>query len=564
MAKLKYILYIDIGSWSAPVIGSGFISSDANIEKSGSGLNKDREEGMIFERVTYSGGVIFKGDEYDVMKTLSLTELKVGVKFYEGSTEIFEGIMNLTSGDFDDDSKVLTISIPESIDEYTEILKNLDKEVNAVSSAYTRTTLNFTTQTIQDDKFEVDTGAPLNLPTNYVNCPVGTPDAWASGVDYVSVVNGFYTYDWVLEGLLSYRCILNHTSSALNQPPNALYWANDSIFVYSQQRTIYKVAGYVLDESLQLYVKGACSPETIVMEFNRFRNLYTILEALVTKADPATLITETGANGYCDYLTSNPDLNIFIADKLDVKNYLDTDSEAFGYISLERLLEIYKFIFQLDWIIESGYFKLKHLDNTSKTIIGLNATNYLNKNWTSGKSKFKYLASNEINKERWSFEKTNDLDFDSSPIEYDVPFDDELEYNLQDINTNMTEVIKDNSKTSDDGFVIAAATLVGVDYYIQEKVGLVSGISKMNAQLSLAQLLIDHHLVERPFDEGTVNGNLISLTKKRDREQEFTISIANPDDVDFDKLVKTDLADLEVYTLNINFDGSFALIKGRY
>ncbi len=121
-----YDIYVNIGDWDNPVVGSGYVKSIYNHH---SELTfKNESEDIVRNRVKVDGKIIFYSEEYDVLKALEPTtyhiELRIDEKRIVDTTttytySVFSKLQ--LRGNFKDTTKLITNKII-SIDGYTKLL----------------------------------------------------------------------------------------------------------------------------------------------------------------------------------------------------------------------------------------------------------------------------------------------------------------------------------------------------------------------------------------------------------------------------------------------------------
>jgi len=120
-----YDVYLNIGSFSSPSIGGGWVASSCIVEQAS--VVKQEESYPLVLRKSLNGTLVFLGDEYTALKTLSdAGNLFCGIKIEYDSTEQVNGDLELT-GMFN--TRLQKASLGFIInDKYTKIINNLDKE----------------------------------------------------------------------------------------------------------------------------------------------------------------------------------------------------------------------------------------------------------------------------------------------------------------------------------------------------------------------------------------------------------------------------------------------------
>lgn len=588
-----YSFELNIGSWISPTPGTGWIATNPQYEKSG--MTKARKSDQIFARVNLSAPLTFYSIEYTELKALADDYNRIEIRVFYKGVQKFTGYLDLT-GEYNDNELSCRLNVTPN-DRYTKILEGMDTEINAIQPGISKYDVILNVTTDVDFQYEVETGAAPTGFDDYSNCGLVNPTLWDSTTqyypaieatpspptgDYQGAMNCFCRYETSPGSFTNYRCKIGHKNRRpdLNPP----YWApiSGQLFKFGQERADFQFTGSTYDPGLNLYKKAGCSSSNYQNIFDNCVRMYDVLEELLDEVDTTINIAETGGNQYSAYLNSGSApcdgelANLFMSDKSDIKNYLAPDAAQFENIKLSVILKYYKRMFNLDWLIDdNNYFKFYHPTEITvvlPTPVEDYPAHYLDTfralKWTVGNALYKYVERKKINKERWEFELSNHSDFDGVPIIYNNAYTDEIVYQLNNINCNVSRVIKNDDTVSDDGFVIFATTKPGADYEVVNKAGILRvGVTLYNGKLAASWLIQDHHTTgDRIYKKGTVNNVAnITLVIRKDREySNINIPVYDPDSIDFDYLVKTEMEDIEPMELQIKFNGDHAILKGRF
>jgi hypothetical protein len=583
-----YSFELNIGSWISPTPGTGWVAVNPLYEKSG--MVKARKADQIFARITISSPLTFYSYEYTELKALADNHNRIEIRIFYKGVQKFTGYLDL-AGDYNDNELSCSLNVTPN-DRYTKILAGMDTEINAIDNDITKYDVVLNVTTDVDNQYEVETGAaPTGFGAYYSNCGLVDATAWSASTQYYPAVDppGVPTGDYqgamncfCKYGTINYRC----TNGNTNRRPdlNPTYWAplGSQLWEFGQERADFQFTGSTYDPGLNLYIKASCTPSNYQNTFDNCVRMFDVLEGLLNEVDATINIVETGGNEYSPYLNSGAApcdgelANLFMSDKSDIKNYTAPDVAQFENIKLSRMLEYYKRMFNLDWKIDdNNYFKFSH--PTEVTIIlptpfadypAHYLTTFRALKWTVGNAKYKYVERKKINKERWEFEQSNSSDFDGVPIIYNNAYTDEIVYQLNSLNCNVSRVVKGDDTVSDDGFVIFATTKPGADYEVVNKAGIIRPyVTLYNGKLSTSRLIQDHHTTgDRIYKKGTVNNVAnTSLVIRDDKEYSgINIPVYDPDSIDFDYLIETEMENITPWELQIKFNGDHAILKGRF
>ena len=93
-----------------------------------------RETGQMFFREKLSSKLVFQGADFDRLAYADLeTAFNLRIE-YRNNKEYFKGVFYQTDCSIDYNNRILEASI-SPLDAYTEILENLDKEIDLVAAA---------------------------------------------------------------------------------------------------------------------------------------------------------------------------------------------------------------------------------------------------------------------------------------------------------------------------------------------------------------------------------------------------------------------------------------------
>jgi hypothetical protein len=360
----------------------------------------------------------------------------------------------------------------------------------------------------------------------------------------------------------------------VNKPPaiNPAYWQPllGNLRVFKQERSLQMFPGSFYDTGIGMWVAPNCTASVYTFTLTHNILLYDVLKAFLTLIDPTILLTDSGVNNYSNYLYADTELRgIFIADKSDIKYYDATNEANYEFIKFQQLLNIYKFMFNLDWEISNGYFIFKHPTEIS-TALPLETnkpfhflTTVRSRNWTKDRTGYKISEDQKIHRETWLFEKSNSWDFDGVPIVYDNNFTTNQTYELAMVNCNVSELMSGNYSQADNGGVCIIAAQWVTDHW--ETVNRTSslGFQLINGKLATT-FLMEHHVTGgRPYVKGNVNEvpDVALVTGNNKEVTDLIVPSQDIDSIDFDYLVETDLGNLEPVQFEVPLNGSFSKLK---
>lgn len=259
--------------------------------------------------------------------------------------------------------------------------------------------------------------------------------------------------------------------------------------------------------------------------------------------------------------------NILVFQKSDVKRPNVTGNATIAEWTFEKLMTHLKFMFNVDWRIEDGVFRVEHVDYWTKDEgFDLTAPEYAR--YVIQKNQYTYKTEKIPKSEIWKFKEASIYsDFAGEPITYtecvtDGGGDADVTYAMDDVTTDLQLILenpsKDSALVSDDGFVFIATVLDGSQYSVLTEDGIL-GRGRLNNSLAVAQLQRDYHMYERPLPRGIMNRALVDFYSTIPLKAGVTISIpfCCTDTFDPDNTIKTVLGVGIVDKAKFNFDTSF-------
>ena len=128
-----YSVELNIGSWSSPSVGGGWVAASPVINKTT--ISKELEGEQIFARIKMDGNLQFNYGEFTVLDTLRTSYAKIDLRVRHTSnggttTTIFEGELDLEGG-YKENNTTLSVS-PN--DEYTSLDTNESEKLNTLNA----------------------------------------------------------------------------------------------------------------------------------------------------------------------------------------------------------------------------------------------------------------------------------------------------------------------------------------------------------------------------------------------------------------------------------------------
>lgn len=281
----------------------------------------------------------------------------------------------------------------------------------------------------------------------------------------------------------------------------------------------------------------------------------TVASTFFTEAtNPATL----SSNRY-RYLT--------IAQKSDVKRPTSTNPATNGPMSFNELMEILRAL-NLRWTytLSTNTLQIEHISYWNSTA-GLDVRS---SELAIASNKFRFLNEEMPKYETFSWMEAGSEDFIGLPIWYDSncvshdPDNNTSEFSLN-VTTDIEFIRKcikasEDSRISDDGWVLFATELRGTDYYILTNAGLIdTGTAYFNCDLAWSRLHNNFWKHDRQLITGYMNGTLQTFYSARKVKQQNEFSIVYCSEFDPGQHITTELG--ETYFSGEKGDVKKAVLK---
>jgi hypothetical protein len=281
----------------------------------------------------------------------------------------------------------------------------------------------------------------------------------------------------------------------------------------------------------------------------------TVLSTFFTEAtNPATL----SSNRY-RYLT--------IAQKSDVKRPTSTNPATNAPMSFNELMEILRAL-NLRWTytLSTGVLQIEHISYWNSTA-GIDVRT---SEMAASSSKFRFLNEEMPKYETFKWMEAESADFVGLPIWYDSDcVSQDPDNNTSELSLNIStdiEFIKkcvddgEDSRISDEGWVLFATELRGTDYYILTNSGLIdTGRVYFNCDLAWSRLHNNFWKHDRQLIQGYMNGTLQTFYSARKTKQQNEFSIVYCSEFDPSQHITTELG--ETYFSGEKGDVKKAVLK---
>jgi hypothetical protein len=488
---------------------------------------KNKEESQAFTRKKLSTELLFKKNDFFLLYDLERSNYKcekITLEIHRecngGFSLFYSGYIALIDGDYDRDKCMVKIKLRQD-DEYNCILKDWTKEkdfIGGVGAPLAVDEIRF-----QDGDLEYETcegpekrantfhflPKPEDLPI--ITTCLDVPQSWSHVENYYSIQNipindGFYLYREKSVFVREFKYTDNLGSSPVAPPGNG--WIPIEIGATQTK-----------------WVRAVASEYKIPL--GNGRKLNDVIQYL---------IQECGLTFVSDFFNKNPDntnptnfaydyaeqfyKELVIWQKSDVKRQprvitlSDGSTQTLEFIysikALIKLKDLLKWLYEMynvQWAIIGNTFRIEHYtywNSSLQNLIDLTQNERIKGNYN-----YKYISEELPEKETWTWmEESDRSDFDGLPITYDeicsYGEDDakDEEFNISKITTNVDFIVKNQSKISDDGFVIASTE----NSIIQSEICRITNTLQINGCNALSNLLYHLHRHGRPQRQGNMNG----------------------------------------------------------
>ncbi len=495
-----------------------------NYSLEGCSLVRYRHDETLRQRDKLTGNVKFFGDDATLLA--GQTAYYLNCQVITDSQIVLYGRFAINRN-YDINEHYIILTFDEN-DNYTNILRDIDKDFGARAKGIT---LPYTTY-LDVINYGAIRDATVPTPTDYSLCDlIYTVPNWDSSIAYIAANE--IVQDEVWEGkdidttfarfaglnYVAVRANVNSEPSLTNAD-----WVNIlDVSIFKQERSDYFIDGWAYEEDLQYYYTASCTTRGITVILNGY-DLFLTLSYIISG-----LGYTVDKDNYLNYIKDN------YPDQVGVLVYY---GEAGKELSLKDCIDIYKYLFNVEWVLDGNEFMFKHPSEVNLAVPEPYASypayyidRNLGKDWSS--SRFIADVKTQIYKEEFKAGKSED------DIIYDTPFEDvftrelaaefDISYGLQEAN-DVERVICFYTGTT-------ATEIVQVDQ------------------------ITEHYNYDRPYAIGEINGIEYEFVKSYTVDCTITIPYSRQNLIDFDYLIKTSFGDLRVNEINVNLQNANSTIK---
>jgi hypothetical protein len=573
-----YSFYLNIGSWTTPVIGSGYILAHPFYSKCQLVKAKDGESQRYKNEL--KGGLIFHDNEAIKLKSLSANALYCGLKVVYNSSDIWEGELQLI-GKYNSQSDICELEAIESETLYSKIKANLSMKwpqtgMDATGNSWS---LEFTSWSDHLGQGFLDgvTGFVNVEPDDYSESTEGITDiaAWDNAKAYLPAqiyehpdddTVDYYmgSFEFCFASILTARYVCIQANTNKNPSTEPTYWKlldNAGFTSYRQERSDFDTdpTSFQWDEVNKYWYKASIVTDDYTRQMNKSYRLYSILYDILHRIDISIEIYETtsGLNtGFIPYLEA---IHSGTNGCYLMYHFFSNNEKPIEDITFQDILDFMKVMFNMDWKLEGNIFIFRYESERPSTVGSdpeYDLTDCFNNDWTIWDEDSK--IEDKIYKETFKIGTSQDQEFEVQEIVYDNKFDQNKDF-TSNFETDIKTFLVGNS-----GKCIVMCYKDGSIYYLKNANGFLSGVSEYNGYLSIANCFNSHLRVGRPFAKGTLQSNSTeySFTKKKNTVLQLKAPYFIHDDLDIENyLIHTNNGDLEVEEFNIKLSDGIAELK---
>lgn len=453
------------------------------------------------------------------------------------------GRISYNNGTWDLDKCIVDFEV-EVDDDYTCYEDGKQDEINLFLSIANRETINLVSGTIENYSCTKTFPGGIEDPD-----PCPQPDGsgwtlWRQKITITYATGRVEEYEYVRYDLgggeyapgIVYAPVNTYTSDAFGNVSETIYSiAGNDGYINEIDN------GMKLQEVFQAFISELCSGKTVKSDFFQW---------------DADNITDT------NYVTgeSSKVKNLILFQKSDVKRPLVSSNATIAEISFDDLLKNICTLFNLQWDIDSNYFRIEHISYWNRNP-GLNLTESKYAQYVAFKRKYSYATDKMFKYEQFKCMEAQGIDFIGRDISYDSACvvnagADAKKYEADKITTDvglcLSSPDSDSAIVSDSGFVLVACD---EDNVVITEAPILTPYYQVNNSLAWAQLHRDYYKHGRMLLEGNMNGEITTFLSsiKTKKQQSLSIPLCCDETFDPFKLIKTAIGD-EGDVLQATFD----------
>jgi hypothetical protein len=313
--------------------------------------------------------------------------------------------------------------------------------------------------------------------------------------------------------------------------------------------------------------------------YNRNFWLIDVIEYLVQKIEPAATVTSNFLNNATNPVTL--DVNkwryLMLAQKSDIKRPTSSNPATAGFLSFNTIMNMLK-MFNLFWSFNGTTVRIEHYDYWQ----GNEGLDLRTQVISERQNKYSYLKSSMPMYEKFVFMEANDTNYTDHIISYDpdctekgqtVELAFDITTDLDYIYDCVNEVDLSESAIADDGWVILANSLSGVDYYVYYGTAYNNATASNNYVCSWSYLLRTLFMHGRVLISGEIEGSPVDfISVIKTKKQDIKAIVCHEDDYLPEDYITTELGEtyfsgqkgyVQSATLHPDGHAEFTLLYGE-
>ena len=284
--------------------------------------------------------------------------------------------------------------------------------------------------------------------------------------------------------------------------------------------------------------------------YSRNRWFMDVIEYLADIVAPGCVVSSTFFTEAINPVTLSANLLTYltIAQKSDILRPTSSNPATLAMMSWNDLMDILWGMFQVQWKYDGTIMTVEHISFFNAT----SGIDLRTQEIALRSNKYRYIKEEMPKYERWHFMEAYDVNFVGLPIWYDaICVSQDADSNVSEININVTTDLQyildcidadEESKISDDGFVILCNYESGGNYYVRSGIGAYYASGLLNIDLSWANLHNNYFRHNRVLLSGYMNNAFTTfISAQKTKIQEINAILC--DTLDPDKYITTELGE---------------------
>jgi hypothetical protein len=515
MPKYKFFVRVDAhyGWDNVYTNGSDHLLSDGNWHQFYPGVERDMAiDYDIWDhkyRKKLKGQLVFMNNQiqtdYTLLSQIFNMSAEVNIRIEQSCTttasDWWEGYFSIIDGEWNADRGLFAVT-PTVDDVYRHFEEQGDKKYNLMSLGHT-----------EQESF--------NVATTLVQITVNNPTWYAAGhaafeafaPNYPNTIRSLTGDSWAFYA----RC------DDPNPETQLLIWKKyvspiklNSSYVYDTGDHAFSLKSCTAGSDILLSARGIFLRDVLQYMVNDIDGLNFKSSFMHLDVWPDGTAYSDHASAGKNYVTldTNKLDRLILYQKSDVKPTSDPATK--GEITFNEMMQSLKDMFNVDWFINtegSDYvFRIEHwsyFELATTTASDIDLTTLDGGKWANHMNKWAYEIQEMPNTERFRWMEAYDVDFWGKDILYDRiatfnRYKDNIKERQVPFTTDVAYVYSTPDAISNEGWVLLQTN---ASDYIENEVGIISGLSVVNGHLSWANLHNKYWRHGRVIENGNMNGS---------------------------------------------------------